>query len=361
MSKLNWLLLFIPVSIALRRFGADPILIFAASALALIPLAGLTEDATDALASYLGQTWGGLLSASLGNAPEIIIGFFALREGLVDIVKASLIGSILGNLLLTLGLSMFVGGVRHGIQRFNEQVAGMNGALLMMTATALIIPAVFRFTSQDDTREISLEISVILFLAYIASLVYTIVTSKPIIGKEAVRVEKKEPIEPLGGEKGWSRNKALFILLAVTIGLAVMSEILTDAIEPASRKMGLTPLFAGVFLLATVGNVAQLFNAVSFARSNKMDLSLGVTVGSSIQVALVVTPVLVFSSYFLGQEKMNLLFSHFEIVAVILAVIVTRELIFDGRSNWLEGIMLIAVYLMLGFGFYYLPPNPPRL
>src|SRR5262249_22633081 len=154
------------------------------------------------------------------------------------------------------------------------------------------------FSSRDVTREISFEISVILFLAYLASLVYTIVTSKPVLGKEAVRVEKHEPIEPPGGEKGWSRNKALIILVAVTAGLAFTSEILTDAIEPASRKLGLSPLFAGVFLLATVGNVAQLFNAVSFARSNKMDLSLGVTVGSSIQVALVVAPVLVFCSYF---------------------------------------------------------------
>jgi Ca2+:H+ antiporter len=351
---LNWLLVFIPGSLALYWFGANPIVVFAVSALALVPLAGLTEDATDALASYLGPTWGGLLSASLGNAPEIIIGFFALRQGLVRVVKASLAGSIVGNLLFALGLSVFAGGIKHGTQRFNIHVAGMNAGLLMLTATGLIIPAVFFFSSPTATREISLEISAVLFLVYLASLVYTLVTSKPLIGKEAVKAEVGPSPGPEGGEAGWGRNQALGVLAAVTVGLAVMSEILTDAIEPASRKLGFTPMFAGVFLLALVGNVAQIFNAVSFAREDKMDLSLGVTVGSSIQVALVVAPVLVFFGVVLGRD-MDLLFTRFEIVAIVLAVLLTRHLTNDGESNWLEGLMLVAVYLMLGFGFYYLP------
>ena len=352
--KVNWLLAFIPVAIALNWYGAKPILVFAVSALALVPLASLTEDATDALASYVGPTWGGLLSASLGNAPEIIIGFFALRQGLVKVVKSSLAGSIIGNLLFGLGLSMFAGGLKHGTQSFNRQVAGMNAGLLMLAAAGLIIPAVFHHSSAAVARGISLEISAVLFAVYPASLVYTLVTSRPALGKEAVRAQVETCTEPPGGEAGWSRNNAIGILTVVTIGLAIMSEILTDAIEPASESLGLTPVFAGVFLLALIGNIAQIFNAVSFARSDKMDLSLGVTVGSSIQVALVVAPVLVFSGELMGQS-MDLLFSRFEMVAVGLSVLVTRQLIQDGQSNWLEGLMLVAVYLMLGIGFYNLP------
>jgi Ca2+:H+ antiporter len=354
--KLNWLLGFIPVAIALSWYGANPIVVFASSALALVPLAGLTEDATDALASYVGPTWGGLLSASLGNAPEIIIGAFALRQGLVDVVKASLAGSIIGNLLLALGVSMFAGGLRHGTQKFNQVVAGMNGGLLLLSATGLIIPAVFHFSPARVTREISLEISVVLFAVYLASVVYTLVTSKPAMGKEAVKAEIEAGPEPAGGERGWSRNKALAILTAVTVGLAAMSEILTEALDPATKSLSLTPMFSGVFLLALLGNVAQIFNGVGFARSDKMDLTLGVTVGSSIQVALVVAPVLVFFGYLLGRE-MDLLFTRFEIVAIVIAVLLTRVLTVDGRSDWLEGLMLVAVYLMLGFGFFYLPPG----
>jgi Ca2+:H+ antiporter len=352
--RLNWLLAFIPIAIALDWFGANPIIVFAASALALVPLAGLTEDATDALSTYLGPTWGGLLNASLGNAPEIIIGFFALRQGLVSVVKASLVGSIVGNLLFALGLAMFAGGIKHGTQSFDRSVAGTNGSLLLLTATGLIVPAVFHFSSANLTREISLEISIVLFLVYLASVVYTLVTSKPPMGKEAAKAEIEKSPKPVGGERGWSRNRAIGILTAVTVGLAIMSEILTDALEPASKTLGLTPMFSGVFLLALVGNAAQLYNSVSFARSNKMDISLGITVGSSIQVALIVAPVLVFSGYALGQD-MDLIFNTYEIVAIILTVVLTRQLIEDGQSNWLEGLMLVAVYLMLGFGFFYLP------
>jgi Ca2+:H+ antiporter len=352
--KLNWLLAFIPIALVLDWYGANPIVVFAASACALIPLASLTEDATDALASYVGPTWGGLLSASLGNAPEIIIGFFALRQGLVGVVKSSLAGSIVGNLLFALGLSMFAGGRRHGTQRFNPQVAGMNASLLTLAATGMVIPAVFHYRSPIATREISMEISVVLFAVYLASLVYTLVTSKPALGKEAVKAEVEPGPQPAGGEVGWSRNKAIAILTVVTIALAIMSEILTDAIEPASVKIGLTPVFAGVFVLALVGNVAQIFNAISFARSDKMDLTLGVTVGSSIQVALVVAPVLVFCGVIIGRP-MDLLFSPLEIAAVGLSVVITRQSINDGQSNWLEGLMLVAVYLMLGIGFFYLP------
>jgi Ca2+:H+ antiporter len=328
--------------------------VFAVSTAALVPLAGLTGQATEALASYMGPTWGGLLNASLGNAPEIIIGFFALRQGLVKVVKASLVGSIIGNLLFALGISMFVGGVRHGTQKFNQAVAKTNGALLMMAAAGLIIPAVFHFSRSGATREISLEIALTLFAVYGASLVYTVVTSKPVLSTEAVRVEVEHRLAPEGGEVGWGRRKAMGILAGSTVGLAIMSEILTEAIEPTSRGLGLTPAFTGVFLLALVGNLAETANAVGFARRDKMDLSLGLSMGSSLQVALVVAPLLVFFGYALGRD-MDLLFTRFEIVAIIFAVLITRHLTMDGQSTWLEGLMLVAIYVMLGVGFYYLP------
>src|SRR5579883_3096164 len=383
----NWLLLFIPVAIVLDWVGANPILVFLASALAIVPLARLMGDATEALVESLGPTAGGLLNATLGNAPEIIIAVFALHRGLIHVVKASITGSIVGNLLFGLGASMFAGGLTVRYQTFDSRVAHMNGALLTLASFGLIVPATYRIgplAGPHTGREISLEISVILFLIYLASLVFTLVTQKPVVGKAGVEADKENPgaagsrgdelqgpgrtgvtlatattrsgRESVAGEEkvGWSRNKALGILAAVAIGLAIMSEILTGAIEPAATSMGLTPLFAGVFVLAPVGNGAELLNAVRFARKDKMDLSIGITVGASTQVALLVAPLLVFAGWFLGQD-MNLLFSPYEMWAVIMAVFITRTLIYDGESSWLEGLMLIGIYFMLGFGFFHLP------
>jgi Ca2+:H+ antiporter len=355
--KLAWLLVFIPVAISLHWYGANPIVVFGASALGVVPLAALMGEATDALAGFVGPTWGGLLSASLGNAPEIIIGFFALRRGLVPVVKSSLVGSIIGNLLFGLGLSMIVGGVRNGTQEFNLSVANMNSGLLLLSASGLIIPAVFRYSAPEATHSISIEIAIVLFVVYLGSLLFTLLTSSPAMGKEKVEAEVPGAAEPRGVEAGWGKNKALGILSVVTVALAFMSEILTDSLEPAANSLGLTPAFAGVFLLALVGNVAELYNAVSFARADKMDLALGVTVGASIQVALVVSPVLVLAGSLLNQP-MDLLFELYEVVAVFVTVILTRQLIGNGRSNWLEGLMLLGVYAMLGIGFFYLPGQP---
>jgi Ca2+:H+ antiporter len=365
--SLNWLLVFLPIAIGLNWFGANPILVFAASALSIVPLAELMGSATEGLSRTLGETIGGLLNASLNNAPEIIIAGFALHQGLAEIVKASLTGSIVGNLLFGLGLAMFAGGVRHRRQSFDPDVAQLNSALLTLAAFGLIIPAVFHFSAASD-RGISREIDGILFLVYLASLAYTLVTSKAALGKDAVKAELKErgsradEVEEPG--RGMSRNQAIGLLVVVTLALAVMSEVMTGAIEPAANSLGLTPVFAGVFLLALVSNVPQLYNAVVFARKDKMDLAIGVTVGASTQVALLVAPALVFLGAFLGQD-MNLVFSQFELVAIILAVLVARILILDGSSDWLEGLMLVAVYLMLGVGFFYAPGvapdvSPPR-
>ena len=314
MRKMHLLLGFIPIAVALNRSHADPVLVFVCSALALVPLAGLMGDATEALSTYMGSTYGSLLTASLGNAPEIIISLFALRQGLVPIVKASITGSIIGNLLLGLGMSMYVGGMRNGHQIFDVAVAKMNSGLLTLAAVGLIIPAVFEATSRGEARAISAQIAGVLFFLYIASVVFTVVMNRAIIGKEAVEAGSGEAPKPEGGEEHWSKPKAIGILAAVSVALAFMSEILTDAIEPASRSIGLTPLFAGVFLLAAVGNAAEIFNAIRFARKGHMDLAIGVTVGASIQVALVVAPVLVFVGVLMGQP-MDLLFSNFEVAA----------------------------------------------
>jgi Ca2+:H+ antiporter len=353
--KLNWLLIFVPLGLGLHWAGAHPILIFLASALAIVPLAALMGDATEVLASYIGPTYGGLLNATLGNAPEIIIGLFALQEGLVDILKASLTGSIIGNLLFGLGLSLFAGGLKCGGQEFDSKIARRNAGLLLLAAIGLVIPAVFHASARSE-QEISVHIAAVLFLVYCGSLILTFRMQKAVFGKEAAEEELEEKgqvaPEPVGGREGWSRNQALAILGGVTIALAGMSEVLTDAIQPASVAMGLTPLFAGVFLLAMVGNAAELFNAVRFARANQVELALGVTVGASIQVALLVAPVLVFFGLLIDQD-MNLLFSQFEIVAVMIAVVVTRDLTLDGRSTWFDGLLLIGVYCILGFGFFY--------
>ena len=337
---------------------------FVVSALAIVPLAGLMGDATEALAEYLGPTLGALLNATLGNAPEIIISLFALNRGLIGIVKSSLTGSIIGNLLLGLGLSMVAGGLKVKTQKFDSRVARINGALLVLASFGLIIPAIYRISTgggATPSRHVSLEIAVILFLVYLGSLVFTLVTHKAgrgqggRQGRESRRQEFRRE-ECYEVEVGWSRNKALAILGVVTIALAIMSEVLTGAIEPAAESMGLTPLFAGVFLLAVVGNAAELINAIRFARRDKMDLAIGITVGASTQVALLVAPILVFAGFVLGQD-MNLLFTRYEMWAVVLAVFITRTLIYDGESTWLEGLMLIAIYFMLGIGFFHLPPE----
>jgi Ca2+:H+ antiporter len=356
--SLNWLLAFIPIALGLKWYGANPILVFAASALSIMPLAELMGSATESLSKTLGETIGGLLNASLNNAPEIIIAAFALRRGLVSIVKASLTGSIVGNLLLGLGLAMFAGGLKYRRQSFDRHVAQVNSSLLTLAAFGLIIPAIFLFGARSE-REISLDVSVILFLVYLASLAYTVLSSKAALGKDAVKAELKErgvrPDEVEEPGPVMNRNKAAGLLVVVTLVLAIMSEVMTGAVEPTSKSLGLTPVFAGVFLLALVSNVPQLYNAVVFARKDKMDLAIGVTVGASSQVALLVAPVLVFLGVLTGQD-MNLVFSHFELVAIIAAVLVTRTLTIDGASNWLEGLMLVAVYLMLGVGFFFVPP-----
>lgn len=350
--SLNWLLVSIPLAVALDWYGVSPVAVFVASALAIVPLAGLMGRGTEHLSTYVGPTIGGLLSASLGNAPELIISGFALKEGLVDVVKASITGSILGNTLFSLGLSMIVGGWGRERQQFNRTVAGMSGSLLFVAAVGLLIPAIFHFATNKE-REVSLEIAIVLFVAYLLSLVFTLKTHRQFIQK-GPKTSAAAKSDEASDEAPWSKPKAIAVLVGVTLMIAVMSEILVGAIEPASASLGLTPIFAGVIFLALVGNAAEAMNAVQFARKDLMDLSLGIAVGASTQVALFVAPMLVFVGYFLGQP-MDLHFTFFEVVAIVLAVNAITHLTADGESHWMEGVMLIAVYLMLAIGFFFLP------
>ena len=366
--SLNWLLVFIPIGIGLDWFGASPILVFLASALAIVPLARLDGRRHRGPRPLIwGRRSGACSTPRWGTRRRSSSRPSPSTRAWSSMVKSSLTGSIIGNLLFGLGVAFFAGGIKYRRnQRFDPQAARMTTALLTLASFGLIIPAVTQF-SASASRSISREIAVVLFLVYLASLVAIFVNRKPVIGKEGVKANLKEKEERpdevrRSREAGWSRNKALVILAAVTVALAIMSEVLTGAIEPASESLHLTPRFAGVFLLALVGNAAELFNAVRFARKDQMDLCIGITVGASTQVGLLVAPVLVFLGVIMGQD-MDLIFSPLELIAIVMAVYLTRNLIYDGESSWLEGLILIGVYVMFGIGFFHHPgtdaPNPP--
>ena len=344
--KMNWMLLFIPVALALDWFHAPPWIVFLASAASIVPLASLMEQATESLAHVLGPNVGGLLSASLGNAPELIIAISALLKGLDEIVKASIAGSILGNLLFVLGLSMIAGGQRRSVQRFNRESASLGSGLLFLAVVALLVPAIFFHSSDSPKREISLEIAAILCVVYGLSLVFSLRTHKHLLGE-------RTPEET--GHTGPHRSvrKAVGVLVVVTVAIAIVSEVLTGSVEETAKLLKLSDAFAGVILLATVGNLAQLINAIRFARKDKMDLAIGITVGSSTQIALFVAPVLVFIGLF-TNTKLDLVFSEFEVIALAMTVLIVRNLTNDGESHWMEGVMLVAVYCIFGIGLFFL-------
>lgn len=348
---LNLFFVFIPVALVLEFLHADPTAIFLTSALAIIPLAGLMGKATEHLTSHVGAGIGGLLNASLGNAAELIIALVALRAGLHDVVKASITGSILGNILLVLGAAMTAGGFRYQQQQFNRTAAGMGASLLLLAAIGLVVPALFHFTASGRgvavERELSLEIAVILFIIYILNLVFSLKTHHHLFSGDADVMHE-------AGEKPWSRRRSIGVLAGVTIAVAVMSEVLVGAMEPAAKQLGLTQVFVGVILVALVGNAAEHSTAVLVAMKNKMDLALGIAVGSSLQIALFVAPVLIFSSYLFGQP-LDLIFTPFEVAAVTIAVLAVGYVSSDGESNWMEGVMLLGVYLILAIAFYFLP------
>jgi Ca2+:H+ antiporter len=298
----------------------------------------------------------------MGNAPELIIGITALRHGLIEVLKGSIAGSIIGTLLFGIGVTMISGGLSKPVQRFDRNMVAVQSALLIMATFGLVVPASFHFDIVT-ARDISLEISVVMLLVYLASLIYSITAKRPTMGKAAVEAGLKEPGKPLPqapietAAPPWSRNIALGVLAIVAVALAIVSDLLTGSIQPAADAIGLTPVFAGVFLLAMVGNIPQFMNSVAFAVKDQMTLALFINLGATTQLATLVAPLLVIAGAFMGVD-MNLHFTDFELVGVLLSVIIARSVIADAESNWLEGVMLIGVYLMLGFGFFHLPVKP---
>jgi Ca2+:H+ antiporter len=351
-SWLDLLLIFIPVTIVLALLQRDHLGVFISAALAIIPLAGILGRATEHLTAHVGAGVGALLNASLGNAAEFIIALVALREGLHDVVKASLTGSIIGNILLVLGASMIAGGMKYERQKFNQTAAGLGASLLLLSAVGLIIPALFHLTASDRgmavERELSFDISVVLFAIYVMSLIFSLKTHRHMYtGEHEVSAS---------GEKLWTRPRAIAVLVVATVLVALMSELLIGALEHASATLGLTQVFVGVILVALVGNAAEHSTAVMVAMKNKMDLALGIAVGSSLQIALLVAPVLVFCSYLFGTP-LDLIFTPFEVAAVTMSVLIVGFVAMDGESHWMEGVMLVGVYTMLAIAFYFLPPH----
>ena len=346
--ELKWLLLFIPIGMGLSWFEANPIIVFIASALAIIPLAKLLGDATEELARSLGSTKSGLLNSTMGTVPDIIIGFFALQHGLIDMVKASITGALIGNLLFGLGLSILVGGLKTRNElKFDRNNIHLYSGLLLLATVSLIIPATFEHTVKSDA-EISLLISIVLITMYLISLLFTL-TNKATLPDYLIPID-----QPISEKNSPVKTNPLVVLLFVGIGLAVMSEIITDSIGPTANSLGFSSLFAGIFLLAPVGMVSELINSIRFARQNQLDMSLVITMGSSTQIALLVAPLLVFFGLATGQH-MDLLFSKFEVIAIVLSVVTVNHILQLGSVHWISGPKLIAIYLILGIAFFNIP------
>jgi Ca2+:H+ antiporter len=352
----NLLVVFVPVAAGMQFAGAPELWIFLASALAIVPLAGLMGKCTEILADQLGAGIGGLLNASFGNAAELLIAIFALRAGLVDVVKASITGSILGNVLLVLGASFLAGGIKYSRQTFNPTAAGVSATLLALAAVGLLMPAIFhvqvRLNSQPvNEPQLSMEIAGVLFVCYLLMLFFSLRTHKHLY---------LQPLDEVASETHAGSTKAAIVVLAASTGLiAWMSELLVGTIEVASKQLGWTEFFVGAIVVAIVGNAAEHWTAVAVALKNRTELSVQIAVGSGLQVALFVAPLLVFISRLPGLAPLDLVFTTVEVAAVAVSVIVVGLVAHDGESTWIEGLLLIAVYLIIAIAFFHVPA-PPR-
>jgi len=360
---LKLLLVFVPLAALAEWLHWGGVAVFVCACVAIIPLAGLMGEATERLAARLGAGIGGLLNATFGNAAELIIALVALSRGYHDVVKASLAGSIIGNILLVLGLSVLLGGSRRERQTFDRAAAGVGSTLLVLAAIGLVVPAVFHYIGEDAVegqvitlaqeraleQGLSLEISIVLFIAYALSLVFALRTHKHLYAGQSHADAHDVTARP---EAPW---RAVVTLVAATALVAWMSELLVGAVEEAAHVLGLTEVFVGVIVVAIIGNAAEHSTAVLVAMKNKMDLAMNIAIGSSIQIALFVAPLLVFISYLFAGGPMNLVFTPFEVLAVLMAVAAAKMVAEDGESNWLEGVLLLAVYVVIGIAFYFLP------
>ncbi|PSN18936.1 calcium/proton exchanger [filamentous cyanobacterium CCP5] len=371
------LLIFVPVSVAAQVFHWGELVVFVTAGLGIIPLAGWMGRSTEEIAVVLGPSWGGLLNATFGNATELIIALIALNQGLVEVVKASITGSIIGNLLLVMGLSMLLGGIKYKEQVFQPVVARVNASSMNLAVIAMLVPTAIGFSTRGlgdpAIQKLSDSVAVVLIVVYGLTLLFAMKTHSYLYDAGMIDAEEdtdeaaiapspsnqppsNQPESTTEDHSTHPPNLKIWIpvLLGATLLVALESELLVDALEVATEQLGLTALFTGVIVLPIIGNAAEHATAVTVALKNKMDLSVSVAVGSSLQIALFVAPVLVLAGWFIGQP-MDLDFNPFELVAVVVAVLIANSISGDGRSNWLEGVLLLAAYAVLGLAFYFHP------
>jgi Ca2+:H+ antiporter len=347
----------IPLALALEFAHASDVAIFVVSALGVIPPAALMGKATEELAARSGPGIGGLLNVTFGNFPELVIAFFALLEGLQEVVKASIIGSIIGNILLVMGAAMFIGGLGRDRQRFDRTAAGAQSAMLLLAMAALVMPAVFQLVAGgglpgvdaervdfgSTIERLSFAVALVLIACYVAGLVFSLKTHRGLFNPEDERAG--------GDHQGWSVRQGVIALAIAGVLVGVMSEVLVGSIANAAETVGLSEFFIGAIIVAIVGNVAEHWVAVIVARKDQMNLSINIAIGSSAQIALFVAPLLVLASFVFGPEPMALVFNGFEVAALVLAVIIANRVTAEGESNWFEGVQLLAVYLILALAF----------
>ena len=350
---------FIPLAVVLELSHAEAGLIFAVAALGIVPTAALMGAATEELAAKSGPGIGGLLNVTFGNAPELIIALFALSEGLHEVVKASIAGSIIGNVLLVLGASMLVGGIGRDKQVFNATAANTQSSMLMLAAAALVGPALFQMIDAgglppvdaeivdfgSTVENLSLAVAIVLMATYVLGLVFSLRTHRDLFNPPYAEEEHEG--------FGWSVRRSVGMLFVAGLAVGLMSEILVGSISEASEAVGLSEFFIGVIVVAIVGNAAEHWVAVLVAYKNKMDLAVNIAVGSSAQIALFVAPLLVVCSFFLGPGPMPLVFNGFELGGILLSILIAQYVTHDGETNWFEGVQLLAVYAILGLTFYY--------
>ena len=353
--SLNVLLFFVPFALYLEHFRPqDHTLIFFSACLGIIPLAGWMGKATEQIADRAGEGIGGLLNATFGNAAELIIALVALRAGYLDIVKASLTGSIIGNILLVLGAAFLAGGMRYKIQAYNPITARAQSQMLLLTSVALIIPGLFHFLRPPDLvvneAAISLALAALLMIVYVFSLIFSLHTHKELF--------RGAPQEEAGGEErhtAWNLPTALAVLGIATFFIAWLSEILVGSVEQAALQLGMSKVFVGIIIVAVIGNAAEHSTAVMAALKNRLDLSVGIAIGSSTQVALFVTPLLVFLSYLIAPQPMDLVFTRGEVFAIVISASMVAHTTSDGKSNWFTGMLLLTVYLVMAVAFFHVP------
>ena len=350
-SRLNWLLLLVPLSLLLDLLRAPSTLVFAVSALAIIPLAELIGRTTEQLANRVGPGLGGFLNATFGNATELIISLFALHQGLITVVQAGISGSIIGNILLSLGLAMFLGGWGREKQLFNRTRAGANAALLFLATVALVMPAVFDLAVAGTLAPrtpgelpIGFLVSIVLLGTYTASLLFSLRTHRSVF--QVVAIEPQE--------RQLSLRESASLLLVVTVVTAVEAELLVSTISTAAAALGISELFTGVIVIGTIGNAAEYYSALSMARKDRMELAMNIAAGSATQIALFVAPLLVLVSFAIRQP-LSLVFSIFEVAGVTLSVLAFAIVSLDGESTWFEGVELVAVYLVLAIVLFFVP------